>query len=134
MYNTRVWIVAALAVGLAGCSKDHECPENAQCESNGNILTEEFDIDGDGTVDLRSTYTYDADGNVLTEESDIGGDGTVDLRSTYTYDADGNRLTRESDVGGDGTVDSRCTYNPPCPPEEHRAEDQSLSCPEPTCR
>jgi YD repeat-containing protein len=127
MYNTRVWIVVALAVGLAGYSKDgtaqetsaHECPENAhgpaggvavQCDSNGNTLTEEIDRGADGTVDSRRTYTYDAAGNMLTREADNDADGTVDRRWTYTYDADGNRLTQEVDWDADGTVDRRWTY------------------------
>jgi hypothetical protein len=91
--HTRIWIVAAL-VGLAGCSKDHECPENAhgpaggvavQCDSNGNTLTEEFDIDGDGIVVQRNTYTYDAAGNMLTRESDYDGDGADAVGSKYYF-------------------------------------------------
>jgi hypothetical protein len=45
---------------------------------------------------------------------DDGVDGTVDKRTTYTYDADGNRLTCEKDDGDDGTVDSRQSWGWDC--------------------
>ncbi len=76
----------------------------------------------------RATYTP----QTPTEEWDDGGDGTVDSRATYTYDADGNLLTAESDRDANGTVDKRCTFDPPCPPEVHRDWDPP-HCPDPTC-
>ena len=94
-------------------------------------MSAEIDNDGDGTVDLWVTYTYDESGNRLSAEKDAGADGTVDWRWTYTYDADGNRLSAEGDTGADGTVDQHCTYTPPCPPELYR--DLEQLCPEPTC-
>jgi hypothetical protein len=68
---------------------------------------------------------------MLTSEVDNDGDGTVDLRGTFTYDDDGNRLTEEWDHDAEGPVDSRCTHDPPCPPEVHRDVDQI--CPAPAC-
>ena len=50
---------------------------------------------GDGNINYRSTYTYDANGNILTEETDRHADGTVNYRHTYTYDINGNILTEE---------------------------------------
>ena len=46
--------------------------------------------DADGNLLYRETY--DSDGNMLTQEEDSDGDGTVDTRTTFTYDSNGNLL------------------------------------------
>ena len=79
-------------------------------DANGNQTKEEWDSDGDGTVDQIYTSTFDANGNRTRSEYDSDGDGTVDEITTYTFDANGNQTRREYDSDGDGTVDEITTY------------------------
>ena len=83
---------------------------NSANSITGNQTKEEYDFDGDGTVDLIYTFTFDANGNLTSEERDSDGDGTADVISTYTYDANGNRTRSEYDSDGDGTSDRIYTY------------------------
>ncbi len=70
---------------------------NSANSITGNQTKEEWDSDGDGTVDLIYTYTYDANGNQTRYERDSDGDGTVRSKSTtYTFDANGNQTRYES--------------------------------------
>lgn len=98
------------------------------------VASHEWDNNGDGSVDDRTTYSYDARGNVTLVETDIGTDGTVDFRNRYTYnannqtlsdtidglaatvtpnrtswryDANGYAVLREEDTNLDGVIDSR---------------------------
>ena len=79
-------------------------------DANGNRTRTEYDSDGDGTADQIYTTTYDANGNRTREEYDSDGDGTADRIETYTFDANGNRTRSEYDSDGDGTVDEITTY------------------------
>ncbi len=90
-------------------------------DADGNMLSEEYDGDGDGKADYRETHTYDANGNMLTEEHDYDdadgsppADGTMDVRITYTYDEYGNKLSEERDgfdmVPPDGTPEERTAW------------------------
>lgn len=98
------------------------------------VASHEWDNNGDGSVDDRTTYSYDARGNITLVETDIGTDGTVDFRNRYTYnannqtlsdtidglaatvtprrtfwryDANGYTVLREDDANLDGVIDSR---------------------------
>lgn len=98
------------------------------------VVSHEWDNNGDGSVDDRTTYSYDALGNITLVETDIGTDGTVDFRNRYTYnvhnqtlsdtidglaatvtpnrtsfsyDANGYPVLREDDANLDGVIDSR---------------------------
>jgi len=83
---------------------------NSANSITGNQTKEEYDFDGDGTVDLIYTFTFDANGNQTKEEWDSDGDGTSDRIYTYTFDANGNQTRSEYDSDGDGTVDEITTY------------------------
>lgn len=79
---------------------------------NGDILTEDYDQDGDESIDLKIARTYDdATGLVTLHEVDRGADGTVDRRITYTYEMGPGEVptTRTADIDedADGTTDSR---------------------------
>ena len=74
-------------------------------DSNGNRQTQNFDSDGDGTVDEITTYTYDSYENVSTISIDTNGDGAADLIFIETHDTNGNTITSSTDSDGDGTVD-----------------------------
>ena len=79
-------------------------------DANGNQTRYEYDADADGTVDQIYTFTFDANGNLTRYENDSDGDGTSDRIYTYTYDANGNRTRYEYDSDGDGTADEITTY------------------------
>ena len=72
---------------LVACADPVEDDKNL--DGDCLLMTLEVDYYADGTVDSRTTYTYDENGNMLTEEEDSGADGTVDSRITYTYDDNG---------------------------------------------
>ena len=73
--------------------------------------TRETDTNGDGTVDNRTTYTYDANGNRTMLERDSNLDGTADYRETETYDANGNLTIYEEDDLADGTGSTGGCWN-----------------------
>ena len=74
-------------------------------DEDGNLLSEEYDWDGDGEVDESYHYEYDADGNVIYEGYMV--DGATVYASSYTYDAEGNMTSAlsESDWDDDGVFD-----------------------------
>ena len=76
----------------------------------GNQTKEEYDFDGDGTVDQIYTFTFDANGNQTRQETDTDADGTVDEIYTFTYDANGNKTRYENDSEETCTVDEITTY------------------------
>ncbi len=76
----------------------------------GNQTKEEYDFDGDGTVDQIYTFTFDANGNLTRYEYDADADGTVDEIYTFTYDANGNKTRYENDSEETCTVDEITTY------------------------
>lgn len=124
---------ALLLLAMAGCGRS-----NGDCEpvTEHHPRVEEIDEDGDGALDGRTTWTYDADLRLLSVEYDAGADGTVDSRgvntwedgvetrseadqdmdgtpdsvTTWTYDAAGNATLEEADTDGDGDVDRTTTW------------------------
>jgi YD repeat-containing protein len=95
------------------------------------------DTDGDGTVDKRTIYGYDAfgqrtlyeqgpandisvdyrqertyndAGRLVRQETDRHGDGLDILTEVYEYDANGWLVLHEVDTDGNGTLDYRVTF------------------------
>jgi YD repeat-containing protein len=61
---------------------------------DGHRVLHTEDVGGDGTIDWRKTYAYDADGRRTGEVRDQDADGSADETWTYTYD-DAGRLVQE---------------------------------------
>ena len=78
-------------------------------DSNGNLLEEAIDYAGDGSIDIRISYTYEQ-GKIATKAIDKGDNGKVDELHTFAYDASGNLLSSELDRDADGSVEI-ATYN-----------------------
>ena len=49
------------------------------------LVLEEEDTNGDGTIDLIRTTTWDSAGRIEQVQTDNGGDGDIDLTESYTY-------------------------------------------------
>lgn len=71
----------------------------------GDLLAESTtDEETDGTVDSRTTFTYDGDGNEISRDIDDGDDGTIDATEERSYDGD-LLIAVERDIDNDGAVD-----------------------------
>lgn len=77
-----------------------------------DAIHEEYDFDGDGFADYRSTY-HDYDGNgtfeSLEEELDSDGDGHFDIKysaTDITGDNEANIIVAQQDTNGSGTYDT----------------------------
>lgn len=106
-------------------------------DDRGNLILKAIDHDGDGngTVLITNTYTYDENNNRLSislfrmngnhynaytsyndknlpiqKDIDINGDDTINSVTTFMYDEDNNILMRSTDNELDGTIDFRTTY------------------------
>ncbi len=74
-----------------------------------NLLSE--NVGGsDGSVDMRTTYSYDDEGIPSSLERLFFADGVIESRTTVTYDDEGNPLIEETDEGDDGVIDYRASY------------------------
>ncbi|MEZ6135208.1 MAG: putative Ig domain-containing protein [Pirellulaceae bacterium] len=76
----------------------------------GRMTDEVFDH-WDNSLDYRESFTYDIVGNRIAKAKDAGNDGTVDARTSYTFDA-GDRLLEElvTDAAGATTETTKHTY------------------------
>ena len=69
----------------------------------------EYDHDGDGRIDVISSYTYDEAGNIIRMEDDADADGLPDYIITRTYDESSILLHETRDYDGDGIAESVTT-------------------------
>jgi hypothetical protein len=89
---------------------EKDCPDNPHCPSDA----------------IRCIC--DALDNLIQEDLDPDGDGTVNQRNNYTHDQEGNILTQDMIYGGTSEVYMHCVFNPPCAPG---AECMPPSCTHP---
>ena len=90
------------------CLDHPECgpdPFRCFCDTNGNLVREEVDDDGDGVADEWVTSTYDEHGNLQSFVIDSYLHGWIPVGETYTYDEEGRKLTSEALTG------ERMTYS-----------------------
>ncbi len=78
-------------------------------DNEGNIQSIESDLNDDGIVDERSTYTYGDDGLLATIETRDNNDNIV-RQTTFTHNSDGNVLNIEA-RDADGVLLYRQTYS-----------------------
>lgn len=150
----RIVMIAVLTLAASSCKngQDEESEENTEenqseavqqepCPSmaercswneNGDLLVEEYDLDGDG-VAITTTHTYDDQGRHTMIDAQRGDGERVD-RTTFEYgddggvvrrigganyetairfetmDAAGNMLMSENDSDADGSIDRRTTF------------------------
>jgi hypothetical protein len=69
--------------------------------ANGRVASESVDTDGDGVRDRFDRF--DADGYIETRDEDLDGDGQVDMRSTYRAGRLIERSIREAELGPEGS-------------------------------
>jgi hypothetical protein len=119
--STRLVLAGVLVLG--GCTKGEVSPLAGPC-------TAEFDDGANGSVEVRTSFSYDVNGNMIVQETDNGADGIVDARTTCTYDvsrasamgfkprwatssdcSNGNMLTESVDYGPDGSLDEYTRYS-----------------------
>ena len=103
-----------LPSGLVGspCNDNPECPgvsHRCICDEGGNIVLSDSDRNGDGRIETRTTYSYDAQGVLLVSEMDIALDGNINRQQVWRYD-DGQLQAYETDRDGDGVVDTWVDY------------------------
>ncbi len=85
--------------------------------ADNEVVTEEWDMDGDGLVEEVIDFVYDPWGNLRGETHDDGPDGRIDVAVRYTYDCWADQVTRSKDPCGgwwdldlDGEPDAFTTY------------------------
>lgn len=78
-------------------------------DAAGRTLEYAEDVGADGDVDLRFLHTYEGDLLVRTD-ADLDGDGAIDVRESYGYDAEGRRLAIEGDSPPDGNPEYLVAY------------------------
>ncbi len=78
--------------------------------AGGDLLREDRDEDGDGNPELRRIYTYTLEGLLESMGADMLGDGQLESRTTYRYDASLNLIEEARDSGLDCTVDQLRRY------------------------
>jgi hypothetical protein len=102
------WLGTNIDLGIDG-TIDY-VPYHVVFDANSNVLLEEYDFDGDGTVDNRTTFqpTVAADGTVVTLASfDFDADGSPDARWRYTFPhGNYNHQIYEIDDNLDGNFES----------------------------
>ena len=79
-------------------------------DSQGRRIRRERDLDGNGSIDEIRHETRNAQGDLTRLEEDSDGNGTTDAITTFAYDDDGNRARIEHDAGADGSIDEIETF------------------------
>ena len=74
-----------------------------ELDEDGNRVRLFRDSDKDGNIDVISNL--DSDGKVVDEIIDENGDGKADIHVSYEYDKDGNEIARRVDLDMDGNTD-----------------------------
>jgi len=77
--------------------------------SQGSLSGHEIDRDNDGTIDASTRYTY-SDNKLTSYSEDTNNNGSADIVISYTYDQEGNRRSQNIDSSTDGTADSNSTF------------------------
>lgn len=80
-------------------------------DTTGNLLIEAIDIDGDGTEDSLTTYTYNENGEILLVEYNDDNDTLIDAASYYTYDESGRVLQANRDDNNDGSTEAAYLFS-----------------------
>jgi len=82
-----------------------------RADGKRTAVTEQFDTDDDGVLDLAHTFTWDYDnlGRLITETLDSS-DNSLDYTHDYAFDLVGNRLELLKDAASDGTTDETVSY------------------------
>lgn len=79
--------------------------EVREYRSGGSLQRSEMDLDGDGKVDVWTTY--DNAGHIASEMMDGDFDGNVDVVDTYS---NGQRVQTDIDIDYDGRIDVTWTF------------------------
>ena len=132
-HYTSILSLTAFALAVScpgGCKQDPGLVLGGDTDTNyfdatakyaGPCVTEldRGELGPDGTVNVRTVFTYDGD-YVVKEEIDGNADDIVDTLKEYTYDGDGNVLTETRDGiewsasnpqnGADGSIDMSFLY------------------------
>lgn len=64
------------------------------------------DLNGDGSIDVRSELSTAADGSTTKVDTTYNPDGSVIARATTLTSKDGLSITTSTDIDGDGTIDN----------------------------
>ncbi len=94
--------------------------DNKDIYVQSNQLLEEFvwkvkslerDIEGDGNIDKKISYSYNKNANLSKEECDLHADGSLDEIKIYSYDNKKRLSKLEIDFLGDESIDETTTYS-----------------------
>ena len=79
-------------------------------DSEGSLIQDDVDFDGDGTIDEIRVYSYDSNGNRESDEYYTVGDPLPHYVITRTFDSASATQTERFDVDGDGDIDAVYYY------------------------
>jgi hypothetical protein len=74
------------------------------------ITSLEQDVEGDGNIDKKISYSYNKNANLSREECDLHADGSLDTIKIYSYDNKKRLSKLEVDLSADGSIDETTTY------------------------
>lgn len=79
---------------LTYCRRDTPAPEaEVECDEDSRLLRLEEDKTGDGAPEIF-VLTYEGE-RLVSQTEDVGGDGTIDHRTTFSYDDEGRPTGHE---------------------------------------
>lgn len=73
-------------------------------DAEDKLVTSEIDTDGDGNIDINSTFVYNEEGRLIEYSDDYIGFVYVG-KNIYSYNEDGKVIKVEQDWDGDGDID-----------------------------
>ena len=106
------------------CVIGHVC----ECLVDGNVITTELDLTGDGNPEYRGIYVYNENGSLISSRNGSFESLRSSSESTYTYDESNHRVSEHTRFG---TIWVDCIYDPPCPPPHRDCPGRACTPTEP---
>lgn len=105
VYEVTDWGELRSWVQGAGAGRVADVSTTATFDSDGNMIREEIDSNGDERPDRLIVNVYDEFGRVVTRREDRDGDDVWDSIEHQSYDDDERSSTRREDLDADGVID-----------------------------
>lgn len=108
--RTRIGEPKGRQAGSASEKKKKPGRKRYTYDPNGNMTSDESDLDGDGLFEDVRHYRYDTRGNAIVVARVEMPDGRITERSRMTYDERGNQTSWLRHKDDDGQIDERFLY------------------------